>query len=196
MRKLNKIVIFAASLLLISSFFQVDPASADGPYRGKVIDAETKAPIEGAVVLGVWRRRELFSFHPKYLFDEAKEVLTNSDGEFVLQGHTRARSIIDPMSPNRIRIYIYKPGYGSFPRHQISPNPKQSHSAKLKPFETHVLVELPKLRTRDQKLGVVNEGCPAGDIPNAKMANLIIAMNIDRVALGFQPTECFKGKIE
>jgi hypothetical protein len=25
-----------------------------GPYRGRVIDAETKQPLEGAVVLGVW----------------------------------------------------------------------------------------------------------------------------------------------
>jgi hypothetical protein len=26
----------------------------DGPYKGKVIDAETGKPLEGVVVLGVW----------------------------------------------------------------------------------------------------------------------------------------------
>jgi hypothetical protein len=87
---------------------------ADGPYRGKVIDAETKAPIEGAVVVGVWRRQPALAMHPKYLFEEAKEVLTDTDGEFTLPGHF-FKSIPSPLSEVWVDIYIYKPGYGASP---------------------------------------------------------------------------------
>lgn len=189
MRKLIKTITIAGSLLFLI-FFQVDLAIADGPYRGKVIDAETKEPIEGAVVLGVWRKQPLLAFHPKYIFKETKEVLTDKDGEFVLPGYTNIPSIIDPMSSNRIRIYIYKPGYGSFPRHQISPDPKQSHPDKLRPFETHALVELPRLKTREERLRV--QECPAGDIPDEKLTNWIRLMNIESQNLGLKvKIRCF-----
>jgi hypothetical protein len=34
------------------------PIRYDGPYEGRVIEAETKQPIEGVVVLGVWYKEE------------------------------------------------------------------------------------------------------------------------------------------
>lgn len=198
MQKVTKSIAIANILFLFTLFFQLSPAGADGPYRGKVIDAETKEPIEGAVVLGVWRKRELFSFHPRYLFEEAKEVLTDKEGAFILPGHVMSPSIIDPMSRNRIRIYIYKPGYGSFPAFQVSPNPKQSYTKLLKPFETHALVELPKLKTREERLEVVDFACPTigEDIPPSKVSNFIQAMNVDRMVFGFDPTQCFSEKVE
>ncbi len=190
MRKVVKGIVITNILLLFTFFFQLSPVEADGPYRGKVIYAETKEPIEGAVVLGVWRKRELFSFHPDYLFEEAKEVLTDKEGAFTLPGHVMGSSIIDPMSRNQIRIYIYKPGYGSFPRFQVSPNPKQSFSKLLKPFETHVLVELPKLDTREERLRV--QGCPSGDIHDKKLKNWIRLMRIESKNLGIKGViRCF-----
>ncbi len=171
-------------------------AWADGPYRGKVIDAETKAPIEGAVVVGVWRRQPALAMHPKHLFEEAKEVLTDKNGEFTLPGHFSMKSILSPLSEVRFQLYIYKPDYGSFPQFQISPNPKQSDDDLFRLFETHGLVELPKLKTREERLAIIHEGCPSGDIPDDKIQRLIAAMNVDRVALGFESTHCFMGTRE
>lgn len=183
--------LIAASALLLPAFLAIDPTWADGPYRGKVIDAETKQPIEGAVVVGVWRRQPALAMHPKYLFEEAKEVLTDKDGEFTLPGHFSFRSILSPLSEVWVDIYIYKPGYGSFPRFQTFPRAKQSHDDKIKPFETHGLVELPKLKTREERLEVVREACPSGDIPDEKLQHLITAMNVDWTNLGLDPSTCF-----
>ncbi len=196
MRHATMTALIAASTLLLPAFLAIDPTWADGPYRGKVIDAETKAPIEGAVVVGVWRRQPALAMHPKYLFEEAKEVLTDKDGEFTLPGHFSFRSILSPLSEVWVDIYIYKPGYGSFPRFQTSPPVKQSHDDKIRPFETHGLVELPRLKTREERLAIIHEGCPSGDIPDDKIQRLIAAMNVDRVALGFEPTHCFMGARE
>ena len=43
-------------MIIISTFGCVYAVRYDGPYRGKVIDAETLGPLEGVVVLGVWYR--------------------------------------------------------------------------------------------------------------------------------------------
>ena len=161
-----------------------------------MIDAETKQPIEGAVVVGVWRRQPALAMHPKYLFEEAKEVLTDKDGEFTLPGHFSMKSILSPLSDVDFRLYIYKPSYGSFPRFQTFPNPKQSDEALFRPFETHGLVELPRLKTREERLAIIYDGCPSGDIPDEKIHKLVAAMNVDRVDLGFGPTHCFQGARE
>jgi hypothetical protein len=191
-RNLFQTAITVSVVLLVVFCFPVDTARADGPYRGKVIDAETKAPIEGAVVLGVWRRQPALALHPGYFFEEAKEVLTDKDGEFTLPGHFSMKSILSPLSEVDLRIYIYKPGYGSFPRYQTFPNPKQSYEDLFRPFKTHGLVELLKLQTREERLQVVREACPSGDIPDGKLPHLIKAMNIDWVALGREPSRgCF-----
>ena len=34
-----------------------------GPYRGQVVDAETKAPLAGAVVVALWRRDRVYPVH-------------------------------------------------------------------------------------------------------------------------------------
>ena len=191
MRHVTLTTLIAASALLLPAFLAIDPTWADGPYRGKVIDAETKAPIEGAVVVGVWRRQPALAMHPKHLFEEAKEVLTDKDGEFTLPGHFSMKSILSPLSKTRFQLYIYRSGYGSFPQFQISPNPKQSDDDLFQLFETHSLVELPKLKTREERLQVVREACPSGDIPDEKLQHLIPAMNVDWTNLGLEPGTCF-----
>lgn len=52
----------------------------DGPYKGKVVDLETGAPIEGAVVAGVWHVDQYGG--PVRTFCDAKEALTSKNGEF------------------------------------------------------------------------------------------------------------------
>ncbi len=196
MRHATLTTLIAASALLLPAFLAIDPTWADGPYHGKVIDAETKQPIEGAVVVGVWRRQPALAMHPKYLFEEAKEVLTDKDGEFTLPGHFSVKSILSPLSEVWVDIYIYKLGYGSFPRFQTSPRVKQSHDDKIRPFETHGLVELPKLKTREERLDIVGMVCPSTDIPDAKLSNLIAAMNSERIDLGLGVTTCFLGELK
>ena len=49
MRAMIRFFILGVTLTLI-----VNSASAAGPWKGRIVDIETKEPIEGAVVLAVW----------------------------------------------------------------------------------------------------------------------------------------------
>jgi hypothetical protein len=79
----------------------------DGPYHGKVVDQETREPIEGAVVLGTW-----YTIQPSvaggvsYYYD-ARETVTDKEGDFTIPGHgLRIMSNLEPMS-----VLIFKAGY-------------------------------------------------------------------------------------
>ncbi len=83
-------------------------------YKGKLIDAETKEPIEGAAVVAIYQKHPFIS-GPGGGSDSivtVKEAVTDRNGEF------RISSCFALMGPNSYEEYtnfiFYKPGYGSF----------------------------------------------------------------------------------
>jgi hypothetical protein len=56
-------------------------------YKGRILDADTKLPIEGVVVLAVWYK-EVFPAEASQVYD-AKETLTDVNGEFFIPGMRR-----------------------------------------------------------------------------------------------------------
>ena len=76
--KTMKTILLTAMIILLTT-----PACAGfvrGPFSGKVIDAETKEPIESAVVLVVWNKAIYLSpGGPSTYFLAAKETLTGKD---------------------------------------------------------------------------------------------------------------------
>jgi len=85
----------------------------DGSYKGKVINADTNEPIEGAVAHGIW-----FDLGAPFLmgnstYVDSREVITDSGGNFVIQGQgIKILSNLDVME-----VTIFKAGYesGNFP---------------------------------------------------------------------------------
>ena len=79
----------------------------DGPYTGKIIDADTGEPIEGAVVLGVWN-----ILHPNvaggsHTFHDARETVADKEGNFRIEGMgLRILSNLEPMD-----LLVFKAGY-------------------------------------------------------------------------------------
>jgi len=79
----------------------------DGTYSGKVVDMDTRDPIEGAVVLGTWSIESptIAGAHSDYY--DARETITGRNGEFSIPGQgLRVMSRLLPM-----RILIFKAGY-------------------------------------------------------------------------------------
>lgn len=98
-------------LLLIGIFlFLLNCAHAvryDGPYSGKVIDAETKEPIEGVVVLGVWYTSQFSPAGSVSNYYDAMETVTDKNGDFFIPGKgLRVLSNLEEMD-----ILIFKSGY-------------------------------------------------------------------------------------
>src|SRR2546427_6120403 len=56
-----------------------------GPYRGRVIDAESKQPLEGAAVVAVWSREIAQLVQTNTVFFATREALTGMDGTFRIE---------------------------------------------------------------------------------------------------------------
>ena len=84
-------------------------------FRGKVIDTQTKEPIEGAVVVVMYKTDPIISGPGggSSSLIKIKETLTDEKGEFYFSSYT---TIIQPNSiEDHAGFLIYKPGYMSIP---------------------------------------------------------------------------------
>jgi hypothetical protein len=144
-------------------------------FRGKVIDAESKEPIEGAVVVAMYYKYPIISGPGggSSSMIHVKEALTDDNGEFHIPSYT---TVIQPLSiEDPTAFIIYKPGYASHPNSLIHPlcyfRPYEREDFFTKELgtegEKHVLklgkriktvlitygvVELPRLSTEEERL--------------------------------------------
>lgn len=115
MAYLRTVVWITFFLLLVSS----SSFSADRTFRGKVIDAETLKPIEGAVVVAIWRKTRAGIAGADTRFKDAKETLTDKNGEWTIVGPEGYEDKIIPGLIHLIGVFVtkspeiiyYKPGY-------------------------------------------------------------------------------------
>lgn len=154
-----------------------------GPYRGQVLDAETKAPLTGAVVVALWRRDRVYPFHITTEHYAVRETVTDSEGRFVLEVKD-----IEEGAPRRTRrpvFLIFLPGYGSFPRMQRSPTGFLGDV-----FERdRTAVELPRLEGREDRLRNLDTVSPhsLSESPHQDLPRLLRAVDEERAAVGLKP---------
>ena len=90
-----------------------------GPYRGRVLEAQTGQPIPDAVVVILWERLDDEIAGVRRLVT-AQETFTNSNGEFVHD----VRAVEAKLPPRTLapRVLMFRPGYTSVPdRLQVRP---------------------------------------------------------------------------
>jgi hypothetical protein len=130
------------------------PAPAiEGQYHGRVVDAESKQPLEGAVVTVIWMKAQLLAMEGVDDFHQARETLTDAEGRFTIDAKPRwtVRSVRQP------KIIIFKPGYGRYPDMYYSKLSGLDNSTFTATQETlyarrAVTIDLPRLRTREEML--------------------------------------------
>src|SRR4029077_17595325 len=153
-------------LTMLAGCGPISPLFAGGPYKGKVVDAEIKAPIVGAVVLAVWYRGAPGLGVSSHGFLDAEEALTDKNGEFVIGEHPPA-SLIPGTWVDGPRIIIFYPNYGFYPVDQISPSPKLGRDKLNEALEKHAVIELPPLKTMQEKRKAMVLANPL-EVPNEK----------------------------
>ena len=140
MKKICLFFIFALALLI--------PATgcfAGGPWRGKVIETETKKPIEGAVVVAVWySETTLNPAGSSSVPMNVVETETNAKGEFYFS----SKYFLDVPILRQVTgpdFLVYKPGYDVF---QIS------YVSKEHPLYKNELaiIERQKLEKKEDRL--------------------------------------------
>jgi hypothetical protein len=119
MKKLKLIAIPLGVMILVglcslvyekSWFFYYKPA-----FKGRMVDNETKQPIEGVVVVAIYGTSPWFCLGPggcSGSIIHVRETLTDKNGEFYIPSYT---AIIQPFDyEGDTDFIIYKPGYGSY----------------------------------------------------------------------------------
>jgi hypothetical protein len=154
-----------------------------GPYRGQVLDAETKAPLVGAVVVALWLRDRIYPFHITTEHYAVRETTTDSEGRFLLEVKD-----IEEGAPTRARrpeFLIFVPGYGVFPYSQRSPT---GFLGEI--FERDgTTVELPRLVEREDRRRNLRSVGPhsLSETPHRDLPKLMEAIDAERLALGLSP---------
>jgi len=156
-------------------------------YHGKVVEAETGKPIEGAVVVVVWHKKPIITMDgPQYVHKTA-EVLTNLEGVFSID----ASPGIDwnPLTYvlNNPSIAIFKPGYGPFPTGHVKELSIEATKKKL--IEGGAVIKLPRLTTKEQLRNFTDTGDMwiSAIVPYARIPILTKLINIQRQSVGLQP---------
>ena len=157
-------------------------------FRGRVIDAETKKPIEGAVVVVVYYKWRIVGHvgggNVKSL--DARETLTDSRGEFYFPSYN---AFTPGSREDVVEFIIFKPGY----IHSRGPN-LAGHPMREKFFSSDVIGKVGEIRDGLNSwkgiLGVVELKKGDGMAPspdfNEKLPLLNKTINEDRKRRGLE----------
>lgn len=180
------VIMFAASPVFAGGWIYY----TDGPFKGKVIDLETGAPIEGAVVAGVWYVDQYGGAGGVLAaFCDAKETLTDKNGDFEVPRascwHWWPFSNLG--SPS---FTVFKPGYLGYPPLGFNLEEKRTRMPDFKGGEflkeKGIVIRLGRPKTREEREFTHGDaGSPFTNDEAFKMLpNLLKLINEDRKALG------------
>jgi len=154
------------------------PIRHDGPYKGRVVDAETGKPIEGVVVLGVWYKEIATAAGGVGSYYDAKETVTDKNGDFEIKGKgLRILTNIGPM-----HVLIFKAAY-EYIGSGLWDSLKSDGGLLKKKItweEKRAIIPLKKLTMEERKKRYVDKET----IPDEKQKRLIKELNREYNALG------------
>jgi hypothetical protein len=112
---ISTVVIIICQITIMSCAF-----ANDRTFRGKVVDFDTKEPIEGVAVVAYWDKARAMIAGESTILKEVKEILTDKKGEWSIIGEEGEPhdplpylSLFIPYTKHPSFI-IFKPGYESF----------------------------------------------------------------------------------
>jgi hypothetical protein len=154
------------SILIVTWLFVVTTCVSAKTFHGQVIDADTKEPIEGAVVVAYWyKARTTLLGEEDVTLKDVKETLTDKNGQWAVTGPKGREHDLFPYFSTITGIYytqpplfiVFKPGYCSWPERfsidACKSKIKPEGSGRIRDGKT---IELPKLTNRGDRL----RNCP------------------------------------
>lgn len=136
-------------------FILVTPVAAFGPWSGRVINVDTKEPVENAVVLAVWWRVDPQLGDDAKYFHKAVEILTTKTGYFEVPPYTpdSSNSIVKTEGPV---LEIFKPGYTrvSISGEYLQPNFSKEKKASWEGSEVNINdghISLTRLNSNEER---------------------------------------------
>lgn len=184
MKKHFLLTCLSVIVVLISSGCGIAAVRYDGPYEGRVIDADTGQPIEGVVVLGDWSREHISPGGATHTFYDAKETITDKNGEFYIEG--MGLEILSNVTP--MDVLIFKAGYeylGS-PWESLKKSKYLIEKRKIKWEGNKAIIPLRKL-TMEERRKQGTPSFPSEAYEKKRMPLLIKEINKEEKFFGRQP---------
>lgn len=180
-RRVLTSVVLGAWLLLASASatgYELESRYLDGyhgPYRGLVIDAETKTPLAGAAAVAVWTREVVYPLHSSTRGYRVREVLTAEDGTFEID----ARDLEEGAPRRTLRPYfvIFFRGYAPLQGRYGGKFERPGAIAELRPV---TCAEQRRLGDRIDPYGL-------SETPFRELPNLMRLLNAHRADCGLNP---------
>jgi hypothetical protein len=181
-------VIATFILLLVSS----ELSAKDITYSGRVIDVDTKEPIEGAVVVAEWLEEKATIAGPAERLKDVKETLTDKDGKWSITGPEDETNKMIPSMLHLLGFYtikkpnfiIFKPGYCPWPKSfEIEACREKIKYSGIPESTGGQVVELPRLKNREDRLRAL-PGPIAGENALEKQKEFIKLINEESRSLG------------
>jgi hypothetical protein len=197
-RHLNSALVLAAFSVLVVSLLAVgvaaELAEAEGPWRAQVIDAETEAPLQGVVVVAIWKKKSPgFIHHAEETWD-VEETVTDADGRMTISAKD-TRTYLPGTAIFGPQIRMFKGGYGSWQFRDLAPSHPLQEDALLMQQRARdqwekfasgiVVIQLAPVKSRQERLRIMHG--PLDDIPVERTPRWIEAYSRERVFLGLQP---------
>lgn len=172
---------------MVGSLLLAAQVQAAGPWKGQVIDGQTKKPIEGAVILLVWYK-VVGLMDANYQYYHSEEVVTDVQGRFQIPSKWTLNIFVQI---NRPEIYIFKGGYGKWQiqdygeyRREKYESDTEQNAARL--TGQGAVLELPRLKTRQERVSF-QSGLPPRHVPDAQIPKFLEVYNTERRALDLPP---------
>jgi hypothetical protein len=180
-------------LFALAVVMRAAAVEAAGPWRATIVDAETRQPLEGVVVLALFTKCTAgWSGDYSCEYVDAEEAATGRDGRFEISPHPLPSSWRTEI---RSEFLIFMPGYGrarpaNRPR-RVDPDPDQSPTWSEILQAKDALLEMPPLKTWAARRDYYNfpGHTVAGRVPRDRWRRYREAENVERQYLGLSPLQ-------
>jgi hypothetical protein len=173
-------ITIVSSLVVLLTFVCIHAIQLDETYAGRIIDAETKEPIEGVVVLGTWYTAQFSPAGSTHNFYDARETLTKGNGEFSIPGMgVRIMSNLEPM-----HVLIFKAGYEHLNVPWVSLKKDILLKEKIKWEGSKAIISLRRLTLEERKKSQTFPPYPPSGAPKEKVRLMMEEIYKERKARG------------
>lgn len=181
------------AIILFFTFMFSSTTAFGATFKGRVIDASTKEPIGGAVVVASWSEERATPTGSTTRLNDVRETLTDKNGEWVIEG-PRGKNmgnisavftlLTGTYITNPPLFIVFKPGYCPWPdgfgidtcKGKIKPEGNDS-------IREGKAVELSRLSSKEDRLRALPGPVP-GENALKKQKEFIKLINIESKNLG------------
>lgn len=173
-------------------------------YKGKVIDIDTKEPIEGAVVVAIYHKYPIISGPAggSSTVINVREALTDKEGKFEIPSYT---TLIAPLFESEYTTFIvFKLGYASVSNLNLEDSLSKEtgkeielpwlYNQEIKFRFAPGVVQLPRIKEREERRINISTISPSPDDFLECRKNLIRLINEEEKNLGLQQSDPFKAR--